>query len=494
MEPDWSGPFKKESFDMTLDILPFRLSSAGRRAGLILLSLVLAGSSAYAQPHDIIVSPCNNISTTFALKTGQAVPAGTDIKATASSNIFWTLGTGAGCANSGTNVYTCAGMTVTSPDPNTAVPQATSKVTITGSGANVQTSGAFSLQVTEDVAPNNSCTGNYTLHTTADGGGWGDPHMTTVDGVHYDFQSAGEFTALRSKNFEVQTRQRPVSTTTVPGPSDYTGLAVCVATYSAVAVRIASNRVSLQPNLGGQPDPSGLQLRVNGKLVTLTNRGIDLRAGGSSDPKARLEGRIIRAAGGGYEFDDAFGTQLVVTPAYWSGQQTWYLALNVYQTTASEGIWGRLADKSWLPALPDGTSLGPKPAPLSQRYDVLYGKFADAWRVTDSTSLFDYAPGTNTKTFTRTDWPRFEPKSCEIEGQRPARPATPQVAAQACSAVTNKDQKADCIFDVGITGEVGFARAYLTMQRFRPHGTGWQPVLVAGGGQQKPPPRPGRRR
>lgn len=477
---------------MNLDIIPFRPSSAGRRAGLILLPLLLAGSSAYAQVHDIIVNPCNNVSTTFAVKAGQAVPANTDIKATASGNIFWVLSKGAGCTDAGTpNVYTCAGMTVTAPDPNVAQPQATSNVAITGSGANVQASGSFGLLVTEEANTSHTCNASYTLHTTADGGGWGDPHMTTVDGVHYDFQSAGEFTALRSKNFEVQTRQHPVSTATVPGPNPYTGLAVCVSIYSAVAARIGSNRVSLEPNLSGQPDPKGLQLRVNGKLVTLTDRGIDLRAGGSSNPKARLEGRIVKAADGGYEFDDAFGTQLVATPAYWAAQQTWYLNLNVYQTTASEGIWGRLARESWLPALPGGTSLGPKPAQLPERYEVLYKKFADAWRVTDSTSLFDYAPGTNTKSFTRADWPQFNPQSCKIDGQRPAQPATPAVAAEACKAVTNEAQKADCIFDVTVTGETGFGRTYRTMQAFKPHGTGWQPVLASGRGKE--PPRPGRR-
>jgi hypothetical protein len=64
---------------------------------------------------------------------------------------------------------------------------------------------------------------------------------------------------------------------------------------------------------------------VNGKLVTLTDSGIDLRAGGSSESSAKLEGRIVKAAGGAYEFDDAFGTQLLATPAYWDSQQTWYL-------------------------------------------------------------------------------------------------------------------------------------------------------------------------
>ena len=277
------------------------------------------------------------------------------------------------------------------------------------------------------------------------------------------------------------------ATATVPGPNEYTGLAVCVATYSAVALRIGSNRVSLQPNPRGKSDQN-LQLRVNGKLVTLPASGIDLRAGGSNDPKAKLEGRIVQAAGGAYEFDNAFGTQLIVTPAYWAAQQTWYLSLNVYQTIANEGIWGKLADKSWLPALPDGTSLGPKPPSASDRYKALYGKFADAWRVTDSTSLFDYAPGTNTATFTQAEWPRFEPKSCAIDGQPTAKPVKPEVAAKVCSGIDNKELQADCIFDVTVTGETGFAKTYRTMQAFKPHGTGWQPVLASGRDQPRRPP------
>src|SRR6476469_2236622 len=42
----------------------------------------------------------------------------------------------------------------------------------------------------------------------------GDPHLTTVNGVHYDFQGGGEFVSLRdSDGTEIQTRQAPISTT-----------------------------------------------------------------------------------------------------------------------------------------------------------------------------------------------------------------------------------------------------------------------------------------
>jgi hypothetical protein len=398
-----------------------------------------------------------------------------------SANVEWAIDTATTqCTKTSDTIAQCDGSLVVTI-PSGTVSQ-TNKPSLTGNGTGAG-QGTVTLRVT---AVGGQCgTRKYTIKVINNGGGWGDPHMTTVDGVHYDFQSAGEFTALKEDKFEVQTRQRPVPTTTVPGPSDYTELGVCVSTYSAVAARIGSNRVSLQPNLSGQPDPSGLQLRVNGKLVTLTDSGIDLRAGGSTESSAQLEGRIVKAAGGAYEFDDAGGTQLVATPKYWDSQQTWYLNLNIYQTSATQGIWGRLAGDSWLPALRDGTSLGSKPTALDQRYQDLYGKFANAWRVTDATSLFDYAPGTNTATFTVSDWPRFNPRSCLIPGQTPAEPTTPQIAAQACSGITDRDQKADCTFDVTVTGETGFAQTYGTMQGFRPHGTGWQPALAGGG-----PPTP----
>jgi hypothetical protein len=476
----------KEICDMNLDIASLASASTRRRAALLLLSVLYGGNGAYAQAvHNIVVSPCNNVDSTFATQKGQAVSAADpdpNITATLSDNTFWVFQQEAGCTLTATpNQFTCAGMTVTAPDPNTALPPLPAqKVAITGAGANVLATGSFKLTLTQNnTAP---CDGHFTLRTTATGGGWGDPHMTTVEGVHYDFQSAGEFTALRQPGFMIQTRQRPVSTATAGGTNEYTGLATCVSLYSAVAARIGANRVTLQPNISGQPDPSGLQLRVNGKLVTLGERGIDLRVGGSNESTAKLEGRIVRAAGGAYEFDDAFGTQLVATPTYWDSQQTWYLNLNVYQTIGNEGIWGGIAEGSWLPALSDGTSLGGKPEALDQRYQDLYVKFADSWRVTDATSLFDYASGSNTASFTVADWPRFNARSCAIQGQPVAQPADPQVAAQACSAITDAAQRADCIFDVAVTGNTGFAQTYATMQGFRPHGPGWQPVLTAGGG------------
>jgi len=56
---------------------------------------------------------------------------------------------------------------------------------------------------------------NELLHwgSLNDGQTGGDPHLTTVEALRYDFQAADELVALRDdKSLEIQTRQTPVST------------------------------------------------------------------------------------------------------------------------------------------------------------------------------------------------------------------------------------------------------------------------------------------
>ena len=298
---------------------------------------------------------------------------------------------------------------------------------------------------------------NELLHwgSLNDGFNDGDPHITTVDGVHYDFQSAGEFVSLRDGDgLEIQTRQTPIATTFNPGPNPYTGLATCVSLNTAVAARVGTHRVTFEPNLSGVPDPSGLQLRVDGNLTTLSASGLNFGDGG----------RVASTVGGGIEIDFPDGTVLIVTPGWWASQGKWYLNVDVFRTTASAGLMGAIPPGSWLPALPDGTSMGPMPGPLHERYVDLYQKFGEAWRVTDKTSLFDYAPGTSTETFTMQKLPQESPP-CVLADQTPVKPLDPSIAQEVCRPIVDKNRNADCVFDVTVTGERGFAQTYLLSQR-----------------------------
>jgi len=298
----------------------------------------------------------------------------------------------------------------------------------------------------------------------------GDPHITTADGTHYNFQGAGEFVSVRDRDgAEIQTRQEPVATASM-GTDAHDGLSTCVSLNTAVAARVGEHRVSYEPNLSGVPDPSGLELRVDGILTALGAQGKALGHGG----------RVVPLAGGGLEVDFPDGKTMLVTPTWWAAEQKWYLNVDVTHVglvsggsqTSAHGITGAIIDGNWLPMLPNGASLGPMPASLHDRYVALYQTFADAWRVDAKDSLFDYAPGTSTDSFTIKDWPR-ETLPCEasypipVTGLRPLMPPRPRlpvsdaVAEEACRRVMDPNRHADCVFDVKVTGDSGFAKTDL---------------------------------
>lgn len=295
---------------------------------------------------------------------------------------------------------------------------------------------------------------NVLLHygSRDDGMNDGDPHMTTVGGIRYDFQGAGEFVMLRDRNgLEIQTRQTPVETTFGPVADAYTGLSLCPSINTAVAARVGSHRISFEPEPHGEPTPDGLQLRIDGVLTSLGGGSIDLGPGG----------RVASFAPSGIEVTFPDGTTLIATPHLWASESKWYLFVRAFHSIAREGLLGELGAGSWLPALPDGSSLGPRPADLHQRYVDLNATFANAWRVSDANSLFDYAPGTSTATFTIPSWPPEQPP-CIVPNSNdiPVDPLDLATAQKLCSAVVDQARRANCIHDVQATGEAGFAKAY----------------------------------
>lgn len=311
----------------------------------------------------------------------------------------------------------------------------------------------------------------------------GDPHIKTVDGINYDFQSAGEFVLLRDEGMEIQARQTAVETESPLSPNAHTGLSSCVSVNSGVAVRIGPHRITYQPDISGKPNPNGLQLRIDGKLTELNSLGIPLksrmRIAETNVPQAKFVrnlaegGRIMgTTAPGGIQIEAPGGTVVVITPSWWDYYQLWYLNIDVQHPRATEGVMGAIAPGNWLPALPNGGLLGSRPNDLHQRYSDLYEKFENAWRVSDATTLFDYAPGTSTNTFTIENWPTENPQSCtlpkqqgELPSKPPIKPLKLEVAKQLCSGIVTTDRRLNCEQDVMVTGETGFADTYLLTEQ-----------------------------
>ncbi len=261
----------------------------------------------------------------------------------------------------------------------------------------------------------------------------GDPHLETLNKDTYDFQAAGEFTLLKSADgsLDIQARQEPFSNSK------------SVSINTAIAAQVGSHRV------GVYVVDSRLQAHVDGSVVDLSSGPMDLGSGGS-----------ISAVDSGFQIDFPDGTQLWALSV---GQ--WGINAQIKPSAALEaggvGLLGRTVPGGMgVPALPDGTRL-PAATSNAQYFQLLYGPFADAWRVTDSTSLFDYDPGKSTATYTIKPFP-LQPVASLTDLSAAQRAA----GETACSSITDSALHDECVFDVGLTGQVGFGSGYAAVQAF----------------------------
>jgi hypothetical protein len=261
----------------------------------------------------------------------------------------------------------------------------------------------------------------------------GDPHLMTIDQHRYDFQAAGEFTLLRSPDgsLEIQGRQEAWQ------GSDH------LAINTAIAARVGTHRIGIYV------DGDLVQVRVDGTL-TKVGQPLDLGSGGRIVPYSL-----------GYEVDFPDGTTLW---AMSTGQ--WGINAQIRPSLAlrgdGTGILGLVPPAGMMvPELPDGSGL-PVPADAHAGFLELNQTFANAWRVTAASSLFDYAPDTSTASFTNEDFPS-EATSVTLADLPAASLASAQ---QACAAITDPALHDQCLFDVATTGQAGFSNLYQVTQAF----------------------------
>jgi hypothetical protein len=215
----------------------------------------------------------------------------------------------------------------------------------------------------------------YTI-THAWGGAHADTHITTFDGLYYNFQAAGEFVLARSTvagdPFQVQIRLQPYANSA----------AVSIITQAAVAVS-ATDRLTFDATRSAP-------VYYDGQALALTN-GVAVTRGDATVTQLTTTSWQVQYASGEAVSISQFDGFLNVDTAL--------------AGPASAGtVQGLLGTDGGNPAndlmLPNGTVLA---QPVSSA--DLYTQFADAWRVTQQSSLLDYGNGQTTATFTDASFP-----------------------------------------------------------------------------------------
>ena len=283
------------------------------------------------------------------------------------------------------------------------------------------------------------------------GKSYGDPHMRTYDGYHYDLQSVGEFVLTKAVNsdFEIQSRQ--------------TRSSASFSLNTAVAMNVNGDRVSIYT----QDFPDGytnLPIRVNGDPIKIKGSTYTLARGGI----IRLDGKTIHV-------DWPTGEQVMIQ--FFKSRSAEYMNIipKVYGAMNSGGYVGLLGNADGNPNNDLVMNNGENLTPLGAFYSMseltgnkrvarsirtqekeyagkLAHDFADSWRVSYSASLFNYRRGRTTRNFTDHNFPK------KITTLATIKKSALNSAKQECEAVglTGEELKA-CITDVALSGDSDFA-------------------------------------
>lgn len=267
--------------------------------------------------------------------------------------------------------------------------------------------------------------------STGCGSSFADPHLITFDGQFYDFQGAGEFTLARSRldAFEVQVRQEPV-----PGSTRF-------AVNTGVAMRVGSERVGVYR---GSP----LVVRVNGLGFLPSKRYRRLPSGGQVRLLAQDDVEVTwpdRTTVRVHAESDSW-VSVLVKPALSRRRTLTGLLGNFDGNLKNDFVTRR------------GRRLS---GDVARSYRLLYRTLGESWRVAQGRSLFDYARGQSTRTFTKRRFPGRIVTAADLPQRVRER------AERACRRIGIRNQNVfrSCVLDVGGTGDNRFATSGRRVER-----------------------------
>jgi hypothetical protein len=276
------------------------------------------------------------------------------------------------------------------------------------------------------------------------GRSYGDPHLKSYDRATYSFQTVGEFVLSKNTNglFEVQTRQRAQDEN--------------FSLNAAVAMNIAGDRLCFYA--ADKPDDiQQTPLRLNGQPIQLQGRSYYLPHGG-----------VIRLDGRNYTIAWPTGETTVIDVRSPGARGFVNVTVGIFACDRNqyEGLLGNNNgfsedDFNSRTNMPRPNNIAALSIASAYAFDTreaaqintfaeqefqayLAKNFAEDWRVTDLTTLFDYRPGTTTAFFTDRSFPRIHMNISQMNAQ------SREQARQRCAQMgVPADEMGGCIFDQG---------------------------------------------
>ncbi|MDB6137282.1 MAG: hypothetical protein JWO94_354 [Verrucomicrobiaceae bacterium] len=244
-------------------------------------------------------------------------------------------------------------------------------------------------------------------------GGNGEPHYTTRDGTNITTQAAGEFVLVSAvPGHEVQARHQPWS-------SSQTASAI-----TALAFRVGGSRVEVRGDntvlIDGQAAIDGVF--VQGEIP-----------GGGAVGVWRSGGRMI--------------STVIIWPdlsVAWINHDWAYLSFVLQWKDKAPDHRGLLGSNDGNPE----NDLTDRAGKLCANDAAGIAAFVESWRITDAESLFTYAPGESTATYTLKDFPH------------PAPMPDQKAALAAAAALPEGVLRDNCAYDIAMTGDTRFVNAY----------------------------------
>ncbi|MEJ6397316.1 Ig-like domain-containing protein, partial [Yoonia sp. 208BN28-4] len=253
----------------------------------------------------------------------------------------------------------------------------------------------------------------------------GDPHIQTFDSLGYSFQAVGEFIMFQGTDddFQFQVRQSPLPNNDL------------VSVNSAIATMLGNVAVGIYAD-------RDVPLVINGNAVELGD-GATIAVG---------TGSVYRNFNT-YIITNEFGDGVVV--AVRTGFTDFLTIQNFLAPDRAgnvEGLFGNAdGDSQNDLTLRDGTVLT-----LPIAATELYGAFADAWRITDAESFFDYLDGESTETFTDLNFPV---NAVTLDDLDPVDRAAAEQIALSAGLVPGTFEFETTVLDVALSGDPAFADA-----------------------------------